>query len=134
MWIIIMFFIVGIILDAITLFYLIRHLLLIKNKVKTIGEIVDFKSTKSETERLYYPVLSFSDQSGEPIKAQSFYGTNPPMGEVGDKIKIYYDVNNPERFDFSFRMINWGFIYIFGLVGTAFLAFGILTLIYMQQG
>ena len=130
MWIIIMFFIIGILFDAITLFYLSRHFYLLKGKVTTTGEIIDYKSTKSENERLYYPVVSYHDQKGDSVKAQSTYGVNPPLGEVGDKIKIYYDADQPEQFDFSFRMTNWGFIYVFGLVGTAFLVFALLTLIY----
>lgn len=133
MWIIIMFFTVGIILDGITLAYVARYFYYLRDKVAVKGDIIDFKSTVKNGERLYYPVMSYKDLQGETIKAQSFYGTNPPLGKVGDKVKIYYPAHEPENFDFSFRLTNWGFVYIFGLVGTVFLGFGILTLIYLHS-
>lgn len=79
----------------------------LKNAVKTEGTVVDIKERKnSEGNVLYYPIISFTDKTGKEYEK---YGSGhfPTKYEIGDKISILYDPQNPKKNKFNTFINLW---------------------------
>lgn len=43
----------------------------------------------------YFPVFKFTDSQGQEHRVESNAGSNPPSYQVGDKVQLLYDPNDP---------------------------------------
>ena len=89
----------------------------------TITSLIE--RTAKDGDTLYAPVYVFTDQRGVAVKVISSTASYPPPGEVGDKLKVLYDPENPQdSIEDGFFSI-WGFAAIFGGLGALdFVVFG----------
>lgn len=53
---------------------------------------------KNQTTNMFYPVISFTTKDGKEIIKQSESGSNPSTYKVGQEVKIFYPLENPEKF------------------------------------
>jgi Protein of unknown function (DUF3592) len=88
----------------------------------TVTNLIE--SASKGGEKLFAPVYVFTDQRGESVEVTSFTASSSPPN-IGDKIEVLYDPDNPknsiERGFFSV----WGVAAICGAIGAAFfIAFG----------
>jgi Protein of unknown function (DUF3592) len=99
--------------------------------VPTIGTIVkQIERNDSEGGTLYAPVFTFQDYTGKTHKVVSSTASYPPLGAVGEKIRIVYDPNNANHAKINSFFNLWGVALM--LVGCGvfyFLCFWIVTVI-----
>lgn len=68
----------------------------------------------------YYPVISYY-VNGQEYCSAADYGTNPPVYELGDRVDILYNQNNPTEFYIPGSPASFILYIIFGAVGMAML-------------
>jgi hypothetical protein len=69
-----------------------------KNRaINTTGIVKSNESKKSSEGINYYPVFSFTDNTGKEHIVRSSLGSNPPRYETQDRIQILYDPASPEE-------------------------------------
>lgn len=87
--------------------------------------VVDFEeSYDSDSGTLYYPVVSFKDAYGETHRLQDNIGSSSKSLSTGDKITVFYDRDNPEKFIID-RLTTVLFSAAFGGLGLIF--FSVMT-------
>lgn len=69
----------------------------------------------------YFPTISYTPKDGVQRSYESHFGSNPPMYEVGDTVRLYYDPADPAAVRIDSAMESWFFPANFGLGGMAFL-------------
>jgi hypothetical protein len=62
-----------------------------KNAIRTQGTIVELKERK----RAYIPIFVFYDINNNQVKVTARISTSPPIGRVGDSVKVIYHKDNP---------------------------------------
>lgn len=62
-----------------------------KNAIRTQGTIVEFEVHK----RSYIPIFVFYDINNNLVKLRGNISTSPPIGRVGDSVKVIYHKDNP---------------------------------------
>lgn len=82
----------------------------------TITNLIE--RTAKDGDTLYAPVYVFTDQRGQPVKIISSTASYPPPGEVGDKLKVLYDPENPQHSIEAGFFSVWGLAVIFGGMGA----------------
>lgn len=89
----------------------------------TITKLIERKDDDRDT--LYAPVYVFTDRAGQSVKIISSTASFPPPGEVGDKIEILYDPENPQHSMQNRFFSVWGFSVTLGGLGAFdFMVFG----------
>jgi len=81
----------GVIPGALAVFFYLRTSSFIEN-----AEIADGVVTEIEhSGDTYHPVFSFRDAKGDEHEIHSSVGSNPPSHQKGEKVRVYYDPQNP---------------------------------------
>jgi len=93
-----------------------------RNIFKIQATIVDYIEEGSETDTgysvIYYPVLKYQVDDKEYIN-KSEYGLNKKRNQIGSKILIDYNPNNPNDFNLSGSVISWILPIVVTSVGIA---------------
>ncbi|RCJ37315.1 hypothetical protein A6770_14365 [Nostoc minutum NIES-26] len=98
----------------------------------TIIDLVPRSSTDSNgyhSSYVYYPVVKFTDRSGEPTVFESKAGSDPPAFSKGQQVEVLYNPQKPNS-----AMINswhefWLLPVIFTSLGLIFVLIGGIVLI-----
>ncbi|WP_322820290.1 DUF3592 domain-containing protein [Chloroflexus sp.] len=71
-----------------------------KNTVATQGTVVEIKprsvNTNSGQRTFFYPIVEFRTATGETIQFESEAGGNPSAYQIGDRIEIMYNPDQPQ--------------------------------------
>ena len=90
----------------------------LERAVKTDGTIVELVERRSdEGDILYAPVFTYTDAGGNTHKIFSSTASYPPIGDVGDKIVILYDPEDPGRAKENRFFSLWGLATVMSGVG-----------------
>ncbi|WP_165887027.1 DUF3592 domain-containing protein [Scopulibacillus darangshiensis] len=96
--------------------------------IETVGTIIDFKEDSQRGSKVYCPVVSFKDQSGNKVQHTIIDGDNPPAGKKGETLPIYFNPENPREVASRPHQINYAYVFVLGTVGTMILGYGIIIL------
>lgn len=115
----IIFFIVGIIFFGILLFFNHRDNEFMKHSVKVVGVIENINYDYGIDDDTIDVYVSYKDLDGVNHKGRSNYSSSNM--NIGDKIDVYYDINNPSSFivkkDAIFDYIFFGISGLFIVLG-----------------
>lgn len=80
------------------------------------------ESTNSEGRRSvsYYPRVEFTPRRGNKTVFTSSSGSSPPSYNVGDKVEILYDPQNPSKAKINAFFAKWGGSLILTIMGSIF--------------
>lgn len=91
----------------------------LRRTIITKATITNLIAKKDENGHLSYsPVYVFTDRQGQSVKVTSSTASFPPPGEVGDKIEVLYDPQNPQHSIQNRFFSVWGIAAIAGGVGA----------------
>lgn len=96
------------------------------NSAGATGTIVDLIERRShDGDATYLAVFSFAAADGEEYTVRNNIATYPPLGKVGDEVKVEYQRDQPQnaRIAGPFALL---FIFVFALVGLVIVAIGVL--------
>lgn len=82
-------------------------------------DLVEREGNGSQT--LYAAVYVFEDENGEEVTIHSNTASWPPVGEVGETIKVLYDPDDPTYSIEDHFFIKWGRSVIIGGIGVFYL-------------
>jgi len=78
---------------------------------KIKGEIIELNTKKDmynpAHETAYYPKIMYYDDNDEVHEFELKVGSNPPLGRVGEKIKLLVNPENPEDVVIDSFMYKW---------------------------
>lgn len=84
--------------------------------------IVDLIERESNSRQaIYSAVFSFKDENGEEFTIHSKSASWPPVGEIGDKIEVLYDPEDPNDAMENQFFSKWGRSVLIGGIGTFYL-------------
>ncbi len=98
----------------------------------TIVELIESSGSETHTKK-YTPIFTYTDQDGTEHRKKSRYTSYPPIGEVGDRIEIMYDPENPSAAKIDTFFSNWGVPLILGGLGSASFVVGFVFLIILRK-
>ena len=78
--------------------------------VSTTGEVVALESGTSSTgggRPAWFPVVTFETRDGETVRFRHRTGSSPPAFEVGDKVRVTYLPDTPEKALIAEGVLNW---------------------------
>ncbi len=116
---------IGAVNLVIVLFFTIGNLNFISQAATAEGEVIRLNGKNSE---VYNSVIRFTTSNGQVIQFTNSVGSNPPEFQIGQKVKVYYNLDNPAGsavpdsfLSFWFRPLLFGlFTLIFGGIGSGF--------------
>ncbi|MCB9991114.1 MAG: DUF3592 domain-containing protein [Rhodospirillales bacterium] len=96
---------------------------------KTTGTVSSYETTyDSDSGTMYYPVVSFKDNQGRGHSVKDRLGTGSEPYSRGEKVQVYYDPNDPERFVIDSFWRYMGFAFAFMGISSVFLVVMFLAL------
>ena len=88
------------------------------------------RSTRTETSITFAPVFTFTDHQGQKHEVQSATASSPAAYSVNEKVKVYFQKDNPQQAKIDSFFSLWGAVTIVGgisiffcLVGLVFFSF-----------
>lgn len=119
------FGVVGFILTALAVFFLVRTRSFMENAQQAEGTVVNMVySHSSEGGGGYSAVYRFRTITGQEVEVRDNLSSNPPQFKVGQTIDVLYDSENPQNarikkwFNLYFLPMLLGFLGIlFGCIG-----------------
>ncbi len=119
------FYINSIALFIIAIVIAIMNLSFRMNTAVVDGKIIALEEYIDNNKRTaFIPVISYIDSGGnEHINKQSI-ATKPPIGKIGDIIRVRYKINNPERMMIESTLWNWVLPIGLAIAGTILLFLG----------
>lgn len=127
-----MFFIPALVFFGLLSWFMYKNLRIIVSSTRTHGTIVGFDSIPSREingKSTDGQRVQFLDAHGRSHEAVAEVRSNPPSGNVGDRITIYYNPTNPDEAHIGSFMEMWLHIVIFGFLFWVFFTiwFGVLV-------
>ncbi|RKS87595.1 uncharacterized protein DUF3592 [Orbus hercynius] len=121
----------GILLLAATVYLFMQQWSFVNNSQQTVASVIDYhssfsSSTKGENKRYYYPILTFTDQTGQTVTFKSNVGTVEPSYQIGEHIEILYNPAEPDNAAVNNFMAIWGGVIALGLFGIILFGAGII--------
>lgn len=106
----------------------------VASSVLTQGKIialVERLSTDSDGDSsfVYYPVVRFTTNAGEPTVFEANAGSNPPAFTLGQQVEVLYSPQNPKEARIDSWLELWLFPTIFTSIGLIFVLIGGIVLI-----
>ena len=111
----------------------IRSYLFTKKAIKSEATIIKLVESSSDGRILYTPVFTFIDKKGNKHKIFSSTSSYPPNGDVGDKIEILYDPDNPKHAEENYFFNIWGISLIPLGLGTFYFMIFAVVAFYTQR-
>jgi hypothetical protein len=106
----------------------------IKSANRAQGTVIRLDERSGSGSRsVYYPVYTFQDSQGKQHEIYSSSGSYPPSYEVGEKVTVLYQSDNPSNAEIDSFMDKWLFTVLlagFGLIGL-FLGIGMFIAAFM---
>ena len=84
-------------------------------------------SRSSGMRTMAYPVIRFVTKDGVWVTKKYSLGSNFSIVKAGQKLKVFYNPDNPEDFAISFSILDW-IPKVFLFLGTILLGIGIFKL------
>lgn len=100
----------------------VENWLYVNSAQSTVGTVVGLDYSGGRGARV---VVQYQTTSGQTIEAAPGLRSNPPMAQVGETVKLYYQANNPTDLRLNHFVNMWLFPLIFGGLGTLFLVIGV---------
>lgn len=100
----------------------VENWLYVNNAQSTVGTVVGLDYSGGRSARI---VVQYQPTSGQTIEASPGLRSNPPMAQVGETVKLYYQANNPTDIRLNNFVNLWLLPVIFGGIGIVFLIVGI---------
>jgi len=76
----------------------VRNTNLIKNGIKTKGIITDYEEQYSGETYSYYPIVSFTTDSGESIATRLYsIGERQKSYKIGTEVEVFYNPDKPNK-------------------------------------
>lgn len=93
----------------------------LKNALATHAVIIELRETENDSGNLLYaPVYKFEDENGDEFIIRSSTASDPPIGKIGDTIKVYYAPGDPNTSIENRFFSKWGLPTVFGILGIVF--------------
>ena len=109
-------FIQGIIWTLLALGFATHTLIFIGRSVTTTSTVVELRENHDDDVGMTYaPVFTFVLKNGSAQTVASNAGTAPPAFEVGDKVLVRYEPNDPSNAAIEGLWQTWGFSVGFGI-------------------
>ncbi|MFS4468956.1 DUF3592 domain-containing protein [Maribacter sp. 2210JD10-5] len=70
---------------------------LLEKGIKTTATVTSFITSQGDNGTMYNPIFEFKDRAQNTQTFESGISSSPPAYNVGDKVKIVYDRNHPEK-------------------------------------
>lgn len=96
----------------------------LKNADVAQGTVKELHSYRSDNSVMYTPVIVFSTKKGEQIEFTSSVSSSPPSYHQGEKVKIFYESNDPYNAEINGFASLWLAPLILGILGTVFFLIG----------
>jgi len=107
-----------ILLLALSVVTAIRQFIFINSSVTAQATITELIVKIDEEDSVSFsPVFTFKDKQGHLHTHHSSSSTNPPIGEIGESIEVFYNPENPELVEINSFFFLWGLSLIFGVLG-----------------
>ena len=71
------------------------------------GVVSSLSSSRSGSSSSYYPVVTYTDQTGRRIRFRDNTGSNPPMYHVNDSVTVLYSASEPGNAIIDRGVWNW---------------------------
>jgi Protein of unknown function (DUF3592) len=121
-----LFFLIGLAVLVSGLFAVFKVRGQIANSVKATGTVIAFGTIAGKSGYLYCPQVVFPIPGGRTIKFQSQTGTQPPSYNVGQKVQVVYEINNPQKAEIDSLMALWFAPGCMSLMGLLFSTLGLM--------
>src|SRR4051794_40986733 len=82
------------------------------------------QSTSSKGSVTYYPVVVYRTSNGKEMEFSSSFSSNPPSYEIGEKVEVYYEPNQPQSAEIKGFFTQWFVVLITGGLGLVFTSIG----------
>jgi hypothetical protein len=89
----------------------------------TVTKMIERSGHNSDT--VYCPVYTFEDLKGKQHEIYSSGGSYPPSYKVGDKVKVLYQIDDPDNAEIDSFLDKWLFTTILAGFGFIELVFGV---------
>ena len=96
-----------------------------KTAVAAEGTVIDFTTHQSDGKTMYTPKIQFATADGREIEFSSSSSSSSPGYDRGDKVKILYSKETPERARIDGFMDNWFLPILLGFFGLIFTLIGV---------
>lgn len=73
---------------------------------------------------IYYPVISFTTDTGKEVEVRGNFGSNPPTYGEGAEVTVFYQSDNPHHFKLDEFWSRFFVMIILLFIGTIFLVVG----------
>ncbi|AFY45679.1 DUF3592 domain-containing protein [Nostoc sp. PCC 7107] len=98
------------------------------------GTVIDLerhtsRDSNGRSSTAYYPVISFTANSGKPIEFEANSVSNPPAYTKGQKVEILYNPQEPESAVISSWFALWFLPAMFTGMGSLFVVIGGIPLV-----
>lgn len=121
---------IMIILACACLFIMVISFLYIHNFIRQArqaqGCIIQLVDREEDGGTSYYPVFTFKDANGVKHIVYSDTGSYPPTYQIGDKITVLYNPNNPRYAKINNFFSIWIIPLITGVLGVTYLPIGLI--------
>jgi hypothetical protein len=108
----------------------------IRRSVEVGGEVIrlEHSTDKGTTSyESYAPVFSFTASNGEKYAVTSEISSSPADLSIGEPVRVIYDPNDPRSARIHTFFQTWGTVFVSGLIGMGFVAFGCWRLGYFRS-
>lgn len=100
-----------------------------KHAFQSLGTVVELdREVESSSDGghhvYYYPSFEFTTSDGRVVTVRSTSGTNPPAHRIGERVRLWYDPENPEHMEIDSFAGRWRTVLVPGLMGAIFATIG----------
>lgn len=107
-----------------------RHRAFERRSLVTTGEIISLRATRGRRNGNYYwmPTVRFDAPDNVLVTAEASTGSNPAPGKPGDRVRVRFDRENPEKFHLADSFAQPSTINtMHGCLGVGFVLFGLVA-------
>jgi len=113
---------VGIVLLVFAAFFMLMEQSFLARALSANGTLIDYSHTSRGSS---CPIIEFTAHSGEQVRYHSNICSNPPAYQPGQKVKVYYDPNNPKDAQSAGAWGQYTVTIILVLIGLPFSLVGV---------
>ena len=113
----------GIVFIILAMTFLAKRKTIIQNGIEAKGIIFDFKGSEINQSFMKYPIIRFVTKEGTWITKTSDYSF--PFLKKGKDVIVIYNKDKPQEFIFKTSFDASKLVYIFLILGVAFLLIGL---------
>jgi len=105
----------------------------LSESVQTEGLVIQLieHTSNDSSNPMHHPLIEFQDASGQRYGFESSFGSYPPRYEVGQKIKVRFNPENPSQVHIDTFMHHWLAVVILTPLGLLFVIPGSIPWIFL---